>query len=126
MTSGPVPPSAKRSSELPEQGYVQDGGIRELLEDFEAVGSSPYAVLTVRQPHLKEFRNNLRAVVAAATLNLSSIDYARRRYCDRAPDNAERDSRLEAYLAGYQSSRPLFAAGSRLKPSESRSQDLQP
>lgn len=74
--------------------------IRDLLEDFELIGNMSLAALIPNQPWDTSLKNNIKAALAASTLRLKSLDYAKRTYCcDRPTEVSEDDCRK--YIKAY-------------------------
>jgi hypothetical protein len=73
--------------------------VRDLLEDFDLVGAGHHVALIRRYPGFAEVRHNVQAALVASALNLNSIDYAKRRYCDE--NKPATDPLVEAYVASY-------------------------
>lgn len=82
--------------------------VRELLEDFDIIATLQHAVVVPNSPHQEALRKNAHAAVVATTLRLSSIDYAKRRYCDRPQDDVEQlqsANPLRLYINAYHSAK---------------------
>ncbi|MBI5204594.1 MAG: hypothetical protein HZA11_06725 [Nitrospirae bacterium] len=81
--------------------------VRDLLEDFEIVGTINEIVLKKRYQSWPTFTENIYAAIVASTLRLSSIDYARSQYCKRILDDEdEPDSSLSLkYVNAYKSAK---------------------
>lgn len=78
---------------------------RELLEDFDVVGTLQYLVLLPRGQYFRHLRENLRAAVVASTLHLQSLDYAKRRYCEAKDDDEHLNPTVVAYIGAYSASK---------------------
>jgi hypothetical protein len=81
---------------------------RDLLEDFEVIATKLFMVLVPRDPSSQTLKDNLHAAIAASTLGLSSIDYAKRMYCrsdQRNEDDSEAVEPVHAYIAAYRSAK---------------------
>jgi hypothetical protein len=82
--------------------YSVGGQVRELLEDFEVVGTHLFMALIPRGERYGAFAENVRAAAVASTLRLSSLDYARRRYVEPVPNQVEVEHHhpyIDAYAA---------------------------
>jgi len=78
---------------------------RELLENFDVVGTLQHLVLVPRGKYLRHLRENVRAAVVASTLHLQSVDYAKRRYCEPEDDEPDLGPAVDAYIAAYHSAK---------------------
>jgi hypothetical protein len=83
--------------------------VMDLLEDFEVVGTFAEIALLPRQRVRTALHENVHAAIVASTSGLSSIDYAKRRYCPsypepapNQPDKAARDLYIKAYSLAKQ------------------------
>lgn len=76
--------------------------VQHVLEDFELVATTQLAALIRRRPHLKHFADNVRAAVVASTLGLTSLDHAKRRYCDDEEELERTSLPVHAYVDAYQ------------------------
>lgn len=77
---------------------------RELLEDFEFLGTMQHAALISRRDVGSLLEDNVRAALVASTLRLKSLDYARKRYIEDRPPSPHSD-RHEAYVAAYKAAK---------------------
>jgi hypothetical protein len=75
--------------------------VRDLLEDFDSIGTRQHTALVSREPHCEHFAENVRAAAVAATMGLASIDYAKRRYCDEEDEVENEALTLDAYIDAY-------------------------
>lgn len=80
--------------------------VRDLLEDFEVVGTVAEIALISRYPERTALHENMHAAIVASTFGLSSIDYAKRKYCrsEKKPQHHPPKSEpshvyINAYLA---------------------------
>lgn len=96
---------------------------RELLEDFEVVGTASHAAM-IRRGDVDNVRENVRAALVASTLGLTSIDYAKRQYCAKEAESRADDPLVQAYVAAYKltksyitSMRSKLRTGGRPEPS---------
>jgi len=74
---------------------------RELLEDFDVVGTRQHLAIVPRGEFLRHLRQNIRAAVVASTLQVNSIDYAKRRYCDEDEGDDDVGPAVDAYISAY-------------------------
>lgn len=81
--------------------------VRDLLEDFEFVGTLHEIALVKRYPSWQTLKDNIQAAIVASGLRLSSIDYAKRKYCEPLPDHGnEENDRLDLkYIEAYKSAK---------------------
>jgi len=63
--------------------------VHELLEDYEIISSNLYTALIPRYFNVRTLRQNVEAAVIATSFGLSSIDYAKKRYCSSDSIEAE-------------------------------------
>jgi|WetSurMetagenome_2_1015567.scaffolds.fasta_scaffold00195_29 hypothetical protein len=63
--------------------------IREILEDFEMIGTRDEVVLSKRKSFPQEFKRNIYSAIVATVLRLSSIDYAKKTYCETVFDDED-------------------------------------
>jgi hypothetical protein len=95
--------------------------IRNLLEHFEPIGAGQHFALIPSCDLDSTLRENVTAAVVASMLNLSSIDYARRKYCPEAvvgsdtATTAARRRYIEAYMA---SKRYIATMLSKVSPTD--------
>jgi hypothetical protein len=77
----------------------------ETLEDFEVVGSygSGAILFSSAYRNVNRLGENLEAVSVAASLGLSSLDYARRRYV--SSDEPPQETTQSSYVAAYRAAR---------------------
>jgi hypothetical protein len=78
--------------------------VRELLEDFEFLGTMRHAVLIPNRDTGGVVEANVLAALVASTLHLKSIDYARKRYVEDRP-SPPRANRHDAYVAAYKAAK---------------------
>lgn len=89
---------------------------RDLLEDFEVVGTALHTAL-VRRGDIPSVRENVRAALVASTLGLTSIDHARRQYSGAEQKHREDDALVQAYVVAYKATKRYVAeVRSRLRP----------
>lgn len=74
--------------------------VRDLLEDFDFLGTQQHVALIKRSADLADVRNNVQAALLASTLSLASVDYAKRRYCD-VRTKVKADPLVQAYVRAY-------------------------
>lgn len=81
--------------------------IRNLLENFESIGYGLYSALIPNRDFDSQLRENIEAAVTASWFGLSSIDYAKKKYCsvEIIPDNARSPRPVEKYIQAYMSSK---------------------
>lgn len=81
--------------------------IRDLLEDFERIGFGQYSALIPSCDFDSGLYNNVMAAVLASKLNLSSIDYTKRRYIpELIPDgNTKTIPPVKRYIKAYMQSK---------------------
>lgn len=91
--------------------------LRNLLEDYEIVATRRYMVLVPGNAGDSVLRDNVAAAVQAATLQLSSIDYTKRRYGHKKREGSGRDRAVEAYTSAYRLGKDyMLKAINRLRP----------
>ena len=96
-------------------GHTSDR-FRDLLEDFEVVGTALHTAL-VRRGDVPSVRENVRAALVASTLGLTSVDHARRQYCGNEAQPREDDAVVQAYIAAYKTTkRYVTDVRSKLRP----------
>ena len=78
--------------------------VRDLLEDFEVVGTVAEIALISRQPERTALHENMHAAIVASTFGLTSIDYAKRKYFSSQKDFRPHPSSTElshVYINAY-------------------------
>ena len=63
--------------------------VHELLEDYEIISSNLYTALIPRYFNVRTLHQNVEAAIIATSYGLSSIDYAKKRYCSLDSIEAE-------------------------------------
>lgn len=79
--------------------------IREVLEDFEALGTDRFVALMRPSPDFPEVRENVLAALVASTLGYASLDYAKRTYSEEINRLVKGDPVLSAYISAYRASK---------------------
>lgn len=99
----------RQGTNLPDRDSFFDMRVgertRELLENFDVVGTLQYLAIVPRGEYLRHLRENVRAAIVASTLNLQSLDYAKRRYCDSEEDEPGVGGAVGACIDAYQTSK---------------------
>lgn len=84
---------------LPVSNYYASQ-LRELLEDFDAVATTQHMAL-IKNSSSTQFRTDIHAALVAATLGLSNLDYAKRRYCKTVDKKAKSPKAVDTYNSIY-------------------------
>ena len=74
--------------------------VRDLLEDFVAIGTRQYTALVSREPQCEEFAENVSALAMALQMGVS-IDWAKRHYCNKGPEVETEALPIDAYVEAY-------------------------
>lgn len=93
-------------------GFDVARSIRNLLEDFESIGVGQYSALIPSCDFDSYLHENVEAAVVASKLHLSSIDYAKRKYCYEkvVADNTETEQAARKYKNAYKASKRYIKA----------------
>ena len=75
--------------------------LRNLLEDFEIVGNIRKFALIHKRDYSSNLRDNIQAAITAETLRLSSIDYAKKRYCKTNSKDIHKTTSVDLYIKAY-------------------------
>jgi hypothetical protein len=78
--------------------------VRELLEDFQVVGSRPPMAIIPTTDLNHNLKQNVQAALIATTLCLDSVDYARKKYCQTKRAERQRDE-IDDYVDVYKKSK---------------------
>ncbi|PKN52307.1 MAG: hypothetical protein CVU55_07180 [Deltaproteobacteria bacterium HGW-Deltaproteobacteria-13] len=81
--------------------------IRQLLEDFEVVGTGLEIAIIPRYRFEYSLRDNIQAAIVASTMRLSSIDYAKKQYCKTISlvEDVGEDAVEAQYILAYKSAK---------------------
>ncbi len=77
--------------------------IRNLLEDFESIGIGQYSALIPSCDFDSRLHENVEAAAMASKLDLSSIDYAKKKYCceKATTDDTKTEQAVKRYKKAY-------------------------
>ncbi len=90
--------------ELPPK-YELNRRIFNLLEDFAVVGNILQIALIPNDKYNDELRQNVQAAIAANTMGLSSIDYAKKRYVETEKDDSSEKKPNQLYVQSYKAAK---------------------
>jgi hypothetical protein len=108
------------SEEYDEFDDIFDVGhrVRDLLEDFEFVVNISLGALIPNRPLDSTLENNIKAALAATTLRLKSLDYAKRTYCCNRHAEVIEDDRVK-YVRAYKTAKAYMnTVVKRLEPDD--------
>ncbi len=95
-----------------KNAYPNLGRVRELLEDFDIVATTLNVALVGQSARHSSLRENVAAAVIASSMNLSSLDYAKKRYVRKTSDIPSVDKTVnlkDQYVNTYFSSKNYMA-----------------